>query len=79
MLQNFLCSIQLNRKFIMPINVKIPTIIGILTFISRINTTSESFKESTIFMFQHFSFMSTLNFMSQLSYELSRGYETQHK
>ena len=25
-------------------NVKMPTIVGILTFISRINTTSESFK-----------------------------------
>ena len=29
-------------KFIMLINVKMPTIVGILTFISMINTTSES-------------------------------------
>ena len=40
----FSCSTQLNMKFILLINVKMPTIVGILTFISRINTTSESFK-----------------------------------
>ena len=33
------------RFFILPINVKMPTIVGILTFISRINTTSERFKQ----------------------------------
>ena len=31
-------------KFIMLINVKMPTIVGILTLISMINTTSESLK-----------------------------------
>ena len=31
-------------KFIMPINVKMPTIVGIITFIRIINTISESFK-----------------------------------
>ena len=30
------------REIIMLINVKMPTIVGILTFISMINTTSES-------------------------------------
>ena len=35
---------QLNIKFIMLINVKMPTIVGILTFISMINTTNESLK-----------------------------------
>ena len=30
-------STQLNMKFILLINVKMPTIVGILTFISRIN------------------------------------------
>ena len=33
---------QLSMKFFMLINVKMPTIVGILTFISKINTTSES-------------------------------------
>ena len=30
-------------KLILPINIKMPTIVGILTFISRINKTSEGF------------------------------------
>ena len=38
----FSCSTQLSTKFILLINVKMPTIIGILTFISRINTPSKS-------------------------------------
>ena len=32
----FSCSAQLRLKFILLINVKMPTIVGILTFISRI-------------------------------------------
>ena len=32
---------QLSTKFILLINIKMPTIVGILTFISMINTTSE--------------------------------------
>ena len=31
-------STQLSTKFILLINVKMPTIVGILTFISKINT-----------------------------------------
>ena len=34
----FSCSTQLSIKFIMLINVKMPTIVGILIFISMINT-----------------------------------------
>ena len=37
----FPCSTQLSTKFILLINVKMPTIVGILTFISMINATSE--------------------------------------
>ena len=33
----FSCSDQLRLKFILLINVKMPTIVGILTFMSRIN------------------------------------------
>ena len=33
----FSCSTQLGIKFILLINVKMPTIVGILKFISRIN------------------------------------------
>ena len=38
------CSSQLSMKFIMLINVKKTTIVGNLTFISIINTASESLK-----------------------------------
>ena len=37
----FPCSIQLIMKFILLINVKMPTIVGILTFISIIKTIFE--------------------------------------
>ena len=37
-------STQLSTKFILLINVKMPTIVGILTFISMINTTPEILK-----------------------------------
>ena len=36
-INSFSCSTQLSLKFILLINVKMPTIVGILTFISRIN------------------------------------------
>ena len=39
-----LYSTQLSTKFILLINFKMPTIVGILTFISMINTTSERLK-----------------------------------
>ena len=37
----FPCSTQLSTKFILLINDKMPTIVGILTFISMINAASE--------------------------------------
>ena len=40
----FSYSTQLSMKFILLINVKMPTFVGILTFISMINTTSERLK-----------------------------------
>ena len=46
-----ICSNQLGAEFIMLINVKMTTNIGILTFISMINTTSESFKTRTNLVF----------------------------
>ena len=54
----FSCSTQLSMKFILLINVKIPTIVGILTFISMLNTTSERLKQETS------SFVGILVFMS---------------
>ena len=40
----------------MLINVKMPTIVGIVTFISMINKTSDSLKARKVFIFQHFGF-----------------------
>ena len=45
MVINFVsCSTELSMKFIILINVKMPTIVGILTFISMINTTIWEFE-----------------------------------
>ena len=40
----FLISPKLSMKLILLINLKMPTIVGILTFISRLNTASERLK-----------------------------------
>ena len=50
------CSTQLNIKFIMLINVKMPTNIGILMFVSMINKTSESLNARKVFIFQYFCY-----------------------
>ena len=63
----FLYSIQQNRKVILLINVKMPTIVGILTFISMINTTSERLRARNFFYFRYFSFYEQLKFPAQLS------------
>ena len=62
----FSCSTQLSTKFILLINVKMPTIVGILTFISMINATSERLKAINFFICQYFSFYEQLKFHAQL-------------
>ena len=57
---------QLSRKFILLINVKMPTIVGILTFISRINI-SDSLKARNILILQNFNFYEHFKFYDQLS------------
>ena len=52
----FPCSTQLSTKFMLLINVKMPTIVDILTFISMINTTSERVKARNFFICRYFSF-----------------------
>ena len=46
----FSCSTQLSMKFILLINVEMPTIVGILIFISMINTTSERLEARNFFI-----------------------------
>ena len=63
----FSYSTQPSRKFILLINVKMPTIVGILTFISMINTRSEKLKARNFFICQYFSFYEQLKYRAQLS------------
>ena len=63
----FSCLTHLRIKFIMLINVKMPTIVGILTFISMINISSERLKARNFFICQYFSFNEQLKFCAQLS------------
>ena len=64
----FSCSTQLSMKFIMLIYVKMPTIVGILTFSGMINTTPESLKARKILIFQHISSYGQLKFHAQWSW-----------
>ena len=53
------CSTQLSTKLILLINVKMPTIVGILTFISMMNTTYQSLKARNFFIVGISVFMSS--------------------
>ena len=61
------CSIQLSMKFFLLINVKMPTIVGILTFISRKNSIIGISKPGKIefldifFTYKHLKFHAQLN------------------
>ena len=66
-IKRFPCSTQLSTKIILLINVKMPTIVGILTLISMINTASESLKAINSFICRYFSFYEKLKFRAQLS------------
>ena len=73
----FSCSTQLSTKstkFILLINVKMPTIVGILTFISKINTTSERLKSRNFFICRYFSFYEQLKLRAQLSWAWKEFY-----
>ena len=63
----FSSSTQLSTKFILLIKVKMSTIVGILTFISKINTTPERLKTRNFFICQYFRFYEQLKFHAQLS------------
>ena len=56
-------------KFILPINVKIPTNVGILLFISRINTTSEKSQARKIFSAFMYASDKTSNYMHVYIYK----------
>ena len=64
--ETFLCSNQLSMIFILLINVEMPKIVGILTFISRVNTPTESFKARNTNLFHRFSFYEQLKYFYSL-------------
>ena len=66
---------KLSTKFILLINVKMPTIVGILTFMSMINTTSEILKQETSLFVGILVFMSSWNFCAQLSWAWKKFYK----
>ena len=65
--KTFSYSTQLSTKFILLINVKKPTIVDILTFISMINTTSERLQARNCVICWYFSVYEQLKFRAQLS------------
>ena len=50
----------------MRINVKMPTIVGTLTFMSMINTSLDSLKARKVVNFQHFCFYEQLKFYAHV-------------
>ena len=62
------------HKLYLLINVKMPTIVGILTFI-MINKTSEGLKARKVFIFQHFSFHEQLKFCAHEFFFITSGPE----
>ena len=58
----FSCSTQQSMNYIMLTNIKMPTIVGILTFISIINTSQSSISRKTLF-FSILVFIRSTNFM----------------
>ena len=67
-IQLFSYSTQLSTEFILLINVKMPTNVGILTFISMINTALERLKARNFFICRYFSFYEQLKCHVQLSW-----------
>ena len=70
----FSYSTQLSTKLIMLINVKMPTIVGTLTFISMINTTHQSLKVSNAFICWYVSVYEWLKFRAQLIWAWKKFY-----
>ena len=60
-------STHLSTNLILLITVKIPTIVGILTFISIINATSERLTARNFFICRYLSFYERLEFRTQLN------------
>ena len=69
-LYTFSCSYQLGMKLIMLTNVKMPTIVGILTFVIMKIATSKSLEVRNFFNIQHFSIYEHWKVHAQLSMKM---------
>ena len=72
----FSFSAQLSMNFILLINVKKPTIVGILTLMSRINNWLWCLKPLISISFGYFCISEQLKFHAQLSWALKKGFIT---
>ena len=70
----FSCSTQLSMKFFLLINVKMPTIVGILTFISRENSILGSSESEKSWISWYFHTYEHLKFHAQLSWAWKKFY-----
>ena len=70
----FSCSTDLNTKFILLINLKMRTIVCILTFISKINASSESFKARKSFYMQNYDISLNQKFGSDKKEDFDSGF-----
>ena len=70
----FLCSIQLSMKFFLLINVKMQTIVGILTFMSRKNSILSLSESEKSWISWYFFTYELLKFHAQLSWAWKKFY-----
>ena len=61
-------------KYILFINDKMPTTVGILSFINRINTTFEFYKQEIIVIFQYFSFLRAIEISCSVELSMKKLY-----
>ena len=65
---------QLSTKFILFINVKMPTLVGILTFISMINATSEILEARHFFICRYFTFLCAVEILCSVELSIKKFY-----
>ena len=70
----FSCSTQLSMKFFLLINVKMPTIVGILTFMSRKNSILHLSEPDKSWISWYFYTYEQLKFHAQLSWAQKKFY-----
>ena len=70
LIKAFSCSTQLRLKFILLINVKMPTTVGILTFISKINCRLWCYEPELSVYFGYISIYEQFEFYAQLSHSV---------